>query len=140
MNDTCKFNDTCKYSHGHAVNVTQLEEYKEPNFVGIRIGMSCLAKYTDELWHLGTIESIDEENICVQYKKFNQIKALEWKDVFVLDEAGEFESEDESNLSTDEEYTLPLDNGENEATTSRAIREVKLVKLGEWEKYTKVRL
>ena len=84
MNDVCKFDSNCKYSHGYIVRVADLEEYKEPSFIGLRIGMSCLAKYSDELWHLATVESIDEDNICVQYKKFNQIKALEWKDVKLL--------------------------------------------------------
>lgn len=57
----------------------------EPNFHNVKIGMMCLAKHTDDLWHLATIESIDENEACVQFNKFNFTTALEWKNLFVLD-------------------------------------------------------
>ncbi len=45
-----------------------------------------MAKYTDNLWHLAHIEAIDEDQICVQFKKFNKTEALSWDDIaLVLD-------------------------------------------------------
>ncbi len=86
MNEACKFEASCKYSHGYSVKVDDLSAYLEPKFEGIKIGLSCLAKHTDELWHLAFIESIDREHICVQFKKFNLATALKWEDVLLLDE------------------------------------------------------
>lgn len=48
--------------------------------------MSCLARHSDELWHLATIESIDNEKMCIQFKKFNLTTALDWENIFVLDD------------------------------------------------------
>ncbi len=51
----------------------------------VKIGRTCLAKYSDGLWHLARIESIDEEQICVQFKKFNKTEALSWDHVILID-------------------------------------------------------
>lgn len=32
MNDTCRFNDKCKYSHGYRVNLDDIHSYLEPNY------------------------------------------------------------------------------------------------------------
>jgi hypothetical protein len=42
MNDTCKFENSCKYSHGYKVKLDDLQTYLEPNYENIKIGMDCL--------------------------------------------------------------------------------------------------
>ena len=46
--------------------------------------MGCLAKHSDELWHLAKIESLDENKICVQFKKINFTCALDWESILLL--------------------------------------------------------
>ena len=66
--------------------------------------MDCLAKHTDGLWHLAKIESIDENKICVQFKKINLTCALDWESVLLFNNINESdeESSDEDSDSEDE--------------------------------------
>lgn len=129
MNDTCKFETTCKFSHGYSVKIKDLLPYQEPRFTGIKIGMSCLAKHSDELWHLATIESIDTQKMCIQFRKFNLTTALDWENIFVLDD---YYSDSDDNTETDSDnYELPAEEIEILPTTSFGQN------LGGWEKHTK---
>lgn len=138
MNDTCKFESSCKYSHGYKVQIANLEPYMEPNFKNIKIGMSCLAKHSDELWHLATIESIDEHHICVQFKKFNLTTALEWENIFVIDSSfdDEISTSSSETSSSDTEYETDQTDSFIEANTSKKLNQ-SIVVLGEWERHTK---
>ena len=49
------------------------------------MGKVCLAKYNDGLWHLATIETIDLNEICVQFKQFNKLEALPWESILIID-------------------------------------------------------
>ena len=64
----------------------------------LRLGSSCLVKHSDELWHLANIESIDNEHVCVRFKKFNIVKAVTWAEIYPLDNPQDDES------STSEDY------------------------------------
>ncbi len=99
-----------------------------------------MAKHTDGLWHLATIVSIDEENICIQFKKFNLLTKLNWEDVFLLND---LENEDvENNENSDE-----IESSDSELECHEAISIINVSskhapdqEFGNWEKYTKVNL
>lgn len=55
--------------------------------------MDCLAKHTDDLWHLASVESVDEKNIVVQFKKFNLTCALDWPSVLLNDNPANSDSD-----------------------------------------------
>ena len=65
--------------------------------------MDCLAKHTDELWHLARIESIDESKICVQFKKINLTCALDWESVLLFNDINESDEEDDSDVDSDDD-------------------------------------
>ena len=94
----------------------------------VREGRSCLAKYSDELWHLATVENVDGESLCVRFKKFNQVIATDLASILLLDNP-QLESSDSdlslSSCSSSEDEVASL----NFSVTTG---------LGEWEKYTKV--
>ncbi|KAL3199570.1 hypothetical protein MRX96_001332 [Rhipicephalus microplus] len=58
----CKFTqEQCRFSHGHAVALSDLREYSEPSFSGFKPGLPCLVKSDkDGLWQLAALESIGE--------------------------------------------------------------------------------
>ena len=63
--------------------------------------MDCLAKHTDDVWHLAKIESIYENKICVQFKIFNLTTALEWESVLLIENN---ELDDETRSDSDTEF------------------------------------
>lgn len=108
--------------------------------------MSCLAKHSDDLWHLAEIQSIDQNHICVQYRKFNFVSALEWESVLLLDNPSDDLSDEEIDIrnwndldedlsdstSSDDQEIAP----KNAPNTSKNF-ETQFVSLGTWEKHTK---
>ena len=62
--------------------------------------MDCLALHSDELWHLAKIESVDENKICVQFKKINLTCALDWESILLLNSINT-EDEESSSSSSD---------------------------------------
>lgn len=93
--------------------------------------MTCLAKHTDDLWHLAEVKSLDEKHITVQYKKFNLAAALEWESVLLLDNPNDESIDSESDLS-EFEYEPET----QKPTTSNNI-EKEFLNIGNWEKHTK---
>jgi len=83
---------------------------------------------------LATIESIDESQICVQFKKINLTIALDWENVFILDldDDSDDESSSETSSSSDEFESDTC----YEANTSKNLTTE--INLGDWEKHTKV--
>jgi hypothetical protein len=133
MNNTCKFDEEkCKYSHGYLVNLNNIHQYVEPNFDTIKKGKHCLAKHTDNLWHLATIEAFDQDSICIQFKKFNLTSALQWEDVLLLQNSSQSDTETNSSCDSDDETSFSNSNSENEIESFKGQ-----TLLGEWEKYTK---
>lgn len=130
-------------------------------FRNLKVGSTCLAKHTDELWHLATVKSLDQDQVCVQFKKFNQTSALEWSDVLPLncekfyvlvfwflsgsnyffhtivsdDESEEEDEDDSESDSYDDEEEEKIDHAEK--NDSNEIKNVSH-EFGNWEKYTKV--
>jgi hypothetical protein len=113
------------------------DKYCNYHFSKIKIGAECLAKHIDGLWHLASVVSIDEENICIQFKKFNLLTKLNWEDVFLLNE---LENEDENDENSDE-----IESSESEIDYNEGISIINVSskhapdqEFGNWEKYTKV--
>lgn len=73
----------------------------------LRMGSSCLAKHSDDLWHLANIESMgegddsEEAHVCVRYRKFNLVKPLPWTDIYPLDNPHDDDTDEDSDDSSD---------------------------------------
>ncbi len=104
----------------------------------IKIGADCLAKHTDGLWHLASIVSIDEENICIQFKKFNLLTKLNWEDVFLLNELKNNEVDEKTDESESSESEI--DYHEAISVINVNHKHAPDQEFGNWEKYTKVKL
>lgn len=67
----------------------------------LRVHSGCLAKHTDDLWQLATIEHIDGDNgVSIRFKKFNLVKTLTWENVYPLDNPHDDNTSDLSSLSS----------------------------------------
>ncbi len=110
-----------------------------------------MAKYTDDIWHLARIESVDEHNICVQFKKFNVLQAIKWESIFILDTSDDEDDDDDDDNDDDtddyDDDNFDYDNNFNKikedskclksnANTSKYFNSMN--DLGDWEKHTKV--
>ncbi|XP_036441727.1 zinc finger CCCH-type with G patch domain-containing protein [Colossoma macropomum] len=55
----CRFMDTCRYSHGEVVRVSELRDFLEADLTNMQPGSSCLAKHEDSIWYPAKITEIE---------------------------------------------------------------------------------
>lgn len=95
----CRFEATeCRYSHGEIVNLSDLREFKEPNFSLLQPGKKCVAKFHDGLWYSATVQSVSVEKCEVKYDQYSEIGTLAMEDL-IPDDGNSSDSSDE-----DEDY------------------------------------
>ncbi|XP_071947342.1 zinc finger CCCH-type with G patch domain-containing protein-like [Antedon mediterranea] len=128
----CKFLESdCKFSHGHLVNVEELENYKEPDFSKLETGCKCLAKH-DMIWHKAIVGNIDLEKhqITVQYENYDESATLDLDSILPIENI-EYSSSSES----EEEFTVSLA-GPSTSDINLLWKPEGGCAIGEWEKYT----
>ena len=140
LNGKCKFEEDsapsrsrCKFSHGQVVQLSQLEEFEEPDFEGLKKGDDVLAKSeTDNLWHHAVVEKFDEEDREKEeiYVNFRQGKDTEISKVSLNSVWPLAEDDDEEDEFED------IDNSLNE-TFNPAILRVNVGPIGDWESHTR---
>ncbi|MCJ8737912.1 hypothetical protein PDJAM_G00029490 [Pangasius djambal] len=54
----CRFMDSCRYSHGEVVYVSELRDFLEADLSNMQQGSSCLAKHEDGIWYPAKITEI----------------------------------------------------------------------------------
>lgn len=125
LEGSCKFTaENCKFSHGHTVPFSELQPYQEPDFTLARVGGSCRAKHTDDLWYPAVISSLGE-TMEVHFTTLNVTAQLELDHVMPL-----ADSSDESDISSDSSEEVRVVEG---WPPSSGLNQP----LGDWEKYTK---
>ncbi|KAL7855120.1 hypothetical protein SRHO_G00173100 [Serrasalmus rhombeus] len=55
----CRFMDSCRYSHGEVVRVSELRDFLEADLTNMQPGSSCLAKHEDGIWYPAKITEIE---------------------------------------------------------------------------------
>ncbi|XP_041061041.1 zinc finger CCCH-type with G patch domain-containing protein isoform X2 [Carcharodon carcharias] len=65
LSGSCRFLDSCRYSHGEVVAVSELREFEELDLSSLEVGSPCLAKYEDEIWYPAKILVFDENSVDV---------------------------------------------------------------------------
>lgn len=63
----CRFKETCRFSHGEVVLVSELQPFKDPDLSSLEVGSACLAKQEDGLWHSAKITDIDSGYYTVRF-------------------------------------------------------------------------
>ncbi|XP_064395367.1 zinc finger CCCH-type with G patch domain-containing protein-like isoform X2 [Halichondria panicea] len=127
LEGSCKFTEeTCKFSHGHTVLLSELQPYQEPAFELARVGGNCLGKHTDDLWYPAIISSLGE-TVEVHFNTLNVTAQLELDHVMPQDSPDE---SDVSGASSDDEEGVRVLEGWPLSLAANGP-------LGDWEKYTK---
>ncbi|GCB66821.1 hypothetical protein scyTo_0013622 [Scyliorhinus torazame] len=72
LSGSCRFLDSCRYSHGEVVAVSELREFEELDLSSLEVGSSCLAKYEDEIWYPAKILDIDNGYFTIKFDSLIQ--------------------------------------------------------------------
>jgi hypothetical protein len=106
----------------------------------VKKGRTCLAKHTDGLWHLASIESIDADHLCVRFKQFNLVSVVDLASIQLLDnplldESGSSDEDDDSDSS----FSSGISDHElaTEPPPKKTQSQAQNGPLGAWEKHTK---
>lgn len=128
LNQTCRFGEKCRYSHGFVVAVDDLLDYLDPNDQTFSVGQSVICQHgNDGLWKSGTIETVESENhLCVvRFKHFDGFDAIPFGSMMITDSSTSTLLSDDENL--DEEVPVTL---EFRPTLN-------LDEFGQWERHTR---
>jgi len=136
MNGECKFDeDKCRFSHGYLADVSELEEYIEPDFRELAEGEQCLARYEDGIWYKATIRKIYDETIDIHYDTYNSDATVDIHEVLPInskahnyDSSSESDVDDESSRDVHEDSYVAYVSATPLSSTGA---------LGEWESHTK---
>ncbi|XP_071331565.1 zinc finger CCCH-type with G patch domain-containing protein [Trachinotus anak] len=67
LEDKCRFQDNCRFSHGEVVYVSELREFVECDLSNLEEGSSCLARHEDGIWYPAKIKEIDSGFYTVKF-------------------------------------------------------------------------
>lgn len=132
LDGSCKFSEEkCRFSHGEPVQLSSLQEYKEPDFESLKIGDKILAKRKDKLWHRAILKKNSDGDCTIKFESNPEESIVPLHDILPLDNT------DDSSDSSDSE-------SDNDETNNESIIQKSLFNtppsqvLGDWEKHTKV--
>lgn len=72
LTGTCRFLDSCRYSHGEVVAISELREFEELDLSSLEVGSPCLAKFEDDIWYPAKILDIDNGYFTVKFDSLLQ--------------------------------------------------------------------
>ncbi|XP_067662234.1 zinc finger CCCH-type with G patch domain-containing protein-like isoform X1 [Haliotis asinina] len=143
LDGRCRFSEEkCKYSHGHVVNIKDLQAYQDPDYSHVQVGGKCFARYSDDVWHPASIDDVADGEVTVTFTSHGNSETVELQDILPQEQ-----HVDDSLLSDDEKEEEPSTSSQTisrEDSDSEDELPVFLWKppkttaaLGEWEQYTK---
>lgn len=97
LDGKCRFNETCRFSHGQVVAVSELQVFEEPDLSNLTIDTPCLAKHEDGIWYPARITDIDDNFYTVKFDSLLLKDAVLEADAVIppLRESDSSSSEDE---------------------------------------------
>ncbi|XP_036680136.1 zinc finger CCCH-type with G patch domain-containing protein isoform X2 [Balaenoptera musculus] len=63
----CRFQESCRFSHGQVVSVDELRPFQDPDLSSLQAGSACLAKRQDGLWYPARITDVDSGYYTVKF-------------------------------------------------------------------------
>lgn len=138
LDGNCKFSDDqCHFSHGEVVSLSNLQEYKEPNYGNIKVGSRVLVKQDNKLWYRSVIIKLPEETeepFRVKLEAKGDIVEVGLQDLVPLDAT----DSEISDVSDEDEIEIE----EINHTKTELINQSLLIPqgnqpLGNWEKHTR---
>ncbi|KAK3087938.1 hypothetical protein FSP39_012633 [Pinctada imbricata] len=139
----CNFDrEWCKYSHGNAVDVEDLKEFKEPNYNYLQMGMPCLVRYDDDLWYRAkVVDILEDHKFTVNFDNYNDTRTVDLEEILPLD-ASNNESDENSDDDDYADRNQPIDRGPEEEGEELPVYLWKPPKtneaLGSWEAHTRI--
>lgn len=67
LEDKCRFQESCRFSHGEVVYVSELREFLDCDLSNLEEGSSCLARHEDGIWYPAKIKEIDSGFYTVKF-------------------------------------------------------------------------
>ncbi|XP_061591067.1 zinc finger CCCH-type with G patch domain-containing protein [Cololabis saira] len=67
LEDKCRFQDNCRFSHGEVVFVSELREFLQGDLSHMEEGSSCLTRHEDGIWYPAKIREIDSGFYTVKF-------------------------------------------------------------------------
>lgn len=136
LENKCRFQDNCRFSHGEVVYVSELREFLDFDLSNLEEGSSCLARHEDGIWYPGKIKEIDSGFYTVK------LDSLLLKDVVVEADGVIPPLREEDPLSSDSDlddiddgdtmgYAKVLDSAAEPTETSSSAS------FGGWEAHTR---
>ncbi|XP_044208630.1 zinc finger CCCH-type with G patch domain-containing protein [Thunnus albacares] len=133
LEDKCRFQDNCRFSHGEVVYVSELREFLECDLSNLEEGSSCLARHEDGIWYPAKITDIDSGFYTVKFD------SLLMKDVVVEADCVIPPLREDDPLSSDSD----LDDGDDAAyakvmdSAVESIVTLNTSHFGGWEAHTR---
>ncbi|XP_060734463.1 zinc finger CCCH-type with G patch domain-containing protein [Tachysurus vachellii] len=119
----CRFMDSCRYSHGEVVFVSELRDFLEADLTNLQQGSSCLAKHEDGIWYPAKISEIEGGFYTVKFDSLLLKEAVLEADCLIpplrQDENSSSSSESEDDLEQcDAGYAKVFSSSKEEETVT----------------------
>ncbi|XP_053490382.1 zinc finger CCCH-type with G patch domain-containing protein [Ictalurus furcatus] len=119
----CRFMDSCRFSHGEVVLVSELRDFLEADLTNMQQGSSCLAKHEDGIWYPAKITEIDGGFYTVKFDSSLLKEAVLEADCLIpplrQDEISSSSSDSEDDLEQcDGGYAKVFGSGKEEGTVT----------------------
>ncbi|XP_005807707.1 zinc finger CCCH-type with G patch domain-containing protein [Xiphophorus maculatus] len=67
LEDKCRFQENCRFSHGEVVYVSELREFLDCDLSNLEEGSACLARHEDGIWYPARIKEMDSGFFTVKF-------------------------------------------------------------------------
>ncbi|XP_038138000.1 zinc finger CCCH-type with G patch domain-containing protein [Cyprinodon tularosa] len=136
LEDKCRFQENCRFSHGEVVFVSELRAFLESDLSNLEEGSACLARHEDGIWYPAKIKDIDSGFYTVKFDSLLMKDAVVEADGIIppLREDDPLSSDSDSDEAGDTDsvgYAKVLDSGPESTVT------VNSADFGGWEAHTK---
>ena len=142
LKGNCRFSsEKCKFSHGELVKLSEIKEYREPDYTKIKEGARVIAKSpNDDIWSHGVIDMVSKNQTVVKFGG-GSIETVSFEHILPLDaDDDDLEEESENEITSDSaSNTTDLQQSTGAGLTDDEIRMIDPTseKLGGWEIYTR---
>lgn len=147
----CKYSeDKCRFSHGKVIPVSEIKEYRDPNYDALVPGSRVLVQHSSDLWTNATVQDIleDRSAFCIKYDKNKEIAEVTAMQLVPLCCEDSMEQNSDDDYDDAERLKKPEfikdtnpDSSDDESQifipSANWYQNSLSCRLGEWEKYTK---
>ncbi|XP_061128138.1 zinc finger CCCH-type with G patch domain-containing protein [Syngnathus typhle] len=133
LEDKCRFQDNCRFSHGEVVYVSELRDFLDCDLSNLEEGSSCLTRHEDGIWYPARITDIDNGFYTVKFDSLLLKDAVVEADCIIppLREDDPLSSDsDPGDAEDDSAYAKVLESISESTATNTSI-------FGGWEAHTR---